>query len=344
MHIPAGATPEGRAVGGHRDRRGGHLRADRLGGARRHRHDRRDHAAGPRAGIGGLREKSVAAHRGRIKHVVIPKANAREVEELPADVREGITFHPVATMDEVLALAFRARPRPAESVVDVVAAGRRFPLRRRTDGGHRRRPADRQTLEFLGGMASAGGWRPESTLPEVAFAGRSNVGKSSLLNTLLRRRAAARVSKTPGRTREINFFRVNSTFILVDLPGYGYARVAKERRAEWRPLIEGYLKSTARLRGLVLLLDARRDPTDDDHAMLSFLADAGTPVLVAITKMDKFGKDAGEERVKAIALALELDGDQVVPVSAHTGMGRDELATAVMELLSSPDEQVNRDA
>ena len=191
-----------------------------------------------------------------------------------------------------------------------------------------------KSLEFLGGMASAGGWRPESTLPEVAFAGRSNVGKSSLLNTLLRRRAAARVSKTPGRTREINFFRVNSTFILVDLPGYGYARIAKEKRAEWRPLIEGYLKSTPNLRGLVLLLDARREPTDDDRAMLSFLADAGTPVLVAITKMDKFGKDAGRERVKAIALSLELDSDQVVPVSAHTGMGRDELATAVMDLVS----------
>ena len=132
-------------------------------------------------------------------------------------------------------------------------------------------------LEFLGGMASAGGWRPESTLPEVAFAGRSNVGKSSLLNALLRRRAAARVSRTPGRTREINFFRINNAFVLVDLPGYGYARIAKSRRAEWRPLIGGYLKSTANLRGLVLLLDARRDPSDDDRAMLAFLADAGTP-------------------------------------------------------------------
>jgi len=188
-------------------------------------------------------------------------------------------------------------------------------------------------LEFLGGMATAGGWRPESTLPEVAFAGRSNVGKSSLLNALLRRRAAARVSKTPGRTREINFFRVNSAFILVDLPGYGYARIAKERRAEWRPLIEAYLKSTANLRGLVLLLDARRDPSDDDRAMLSFLAASGTPVLVAITKMDKFGKDAGLARVNAIASALELESEQVVPVSAQTGQGRDELAAALMELV-----------
>jgi GTP-binding protein len=172
-------------------------------------------------------------------------------------------------------------------------------------------------LEFLGGMASVDGWRPEATLPEVAFAGRSNVGKSSLLNALLGRRGAARVSRTPGRTREINFFRVNDSFVLVDLPGYGYARVAKERRAEWRPLIEGYLRQSPNLRGLVLLLDARRDPSDEDRAMLSFLADSETPVLVAITKMDKFGTDAGRKRIEAIASALELDADQVVPVSAH---------------------------
>jgi GTP-binding protein len=188
-------------------------------------------------------------------------------------------------------------------------------------------------LEFLGGRASAGGWRPESSLPEVAFAGRSNVGKSSLLNVLLKRRGAARVSRTPGRTREINFFRVNDAFVLVDLPGYGYARVAKSRQAEWRPLIEDYLRANPNLRGLVLLLDARRDPTDDDRAMLSFLADRETPVLVAITKMDKFGPDAGRERVDAISSALELDASQVVPVSARTGMGRDDLATALMELI-----------
>jgi GTP-binding protein len=188
-------------------------------------------------------------------------------------------------------------------------------------------------LEFLGGMASAGGWRPESSLPEVAFAGRSNVGKSSLLNLLLRRKSAARVSRTPGRTREINFFRVNDAFMLVDLPGYGYARIAKSRRAEWRPLIEGYLRSSPNLKGLVLLLDSRRDPTDDDRAMLSFLADSETPVLVAVTKMDKFGTEAGRARVAAIAEALDLDVDQVVPVSAHTGLGRDELAAALVALV-----------
>ena len=190
-------------------------------------------------------------------------------------------------------------------------------------------------LEFLGGMASAGGWRPESSLPEIAFAGRSNVGKSSLLNALLRRRSAARVSRTPGRTREINFFRVNDAFMLVDLPGYGYARVAKSRQAEWKPLIDGYLKQSPTLKGLVLLLDSRREPSDDDRAMLDFLAERETPVLVAITKMDKFGNDAGRARVKAIAESLDLDVDQVVPVSARTGLGRDDLAAALMNLLGT---------
>ena len=193
-------------------------------------------------------------------------------------------------------------------------------------------------LRFLGPMATVDGWRPETTLPEVAFAGRSNVGKSSLLNQLVRRKAFARVSRTPGRTREINFFRVNNAFLLVDLPGYGYARVAKEKKAEWRPMIEEYLSRSPHLRGLVLLLDSRRDPSDDDRAMLSLLAERETPVLVAITKMDKFGNDAGRERVQAIAAALDLDTDQVVPVSARTGLGRDDLASAVMELVVTREE------
>ena len=191
-------------------------------------------------------------------------------------------------------------------------------------------------LEFLGGMANAGGWRPDTTLPEVAFAGRSNVGKSSLLNVLVRRRAAARVSRTPGRTREVNFFQVNDDFILVDLPGYGYARVARERRAEWRPLIEGYVRRSPVLRGLVLLLDARREPSPDDRSMLDFLADVGLPTLVAITKMDKYGTAAGADRVAALVSELELDPGQVIPVSATTGMGRDELAEAVVTLARSP--------
>lgn len=185
-------------------------------------------------------------------------------------------------------------------------------------------------------MARAGGWRPPTELPEIAFAGRSNVGKSSLLNRLVRRRAFARVSDTPGRTREVNFFRVNGAFVLVDLPGYGYARVSKARRAEWRPLIEGYLRRSPTLRGLVLLLDARREPTDDDRRMLDLLADLGLPTIVAVTKTDKLPRAKTPARLRALANELALDDDQVIPFSARTGAGRDELAEAVVALLEAP--------
>ena len=190
-------------------------------------------------------------------------------------------------------------------------------------------------LRFLGPMATADGWRPETTLPEVAFAGRSNVGKSSLLNQLVRRKAFARVSRTPGRTREINFFEVNGRFVLADLPGYGYARISKERRAEWRPLIEGYLRRSPSLRGVVLLIDVRRDPTEDDLQMLDFLSEIGTPTIIALTKIDKLSSHAGAVRVRELTAALGLDEDQVIPFSAHTGRGRDELAAALVALVET---------
>jgi GTP-binding protein len=191
-------------------------------------------------------------------------------------------------------------------------------------------------LEFLGGMASPRGWRPEATLPEVAFAGRSNVGKSSLINTLLRRSKAARVSNTPGRTREINFFRINDQFVLVDLPGYGYARISKEKKAEWKPMIEGYLSQSPQLRGIVQLLDVRHDPTKDDLQMLDFLATVGVPTMVVMTKTDKLSKAQAAERVKTISAALGLEDDQVITFSSVTGAGRDELAESLMALVSSP--------
>jgi len=191
-------------------------------------------------------------------------------------------------------------------------------------------------LRFLGPMATVDEWRPEITLPEIAFAGRSNVGKSSLLNRLVRRKAIARVSRTPGRTREINFFEVNGRFVLADLPGYGYARISKERRAEWRPLIEAYLRRSPNLRGVVLLIDARRDPTDDDLQMLDFLSEVGAPTIVAITKVDKLGTSARAARIRLLTAALGLDDDQVIPFSAHTGLGRDELAAAIVSLTEPP--------
>ncbi len=196
-----------------------------------------------------------------------------------------------------------------------------------------------RSLEFLGGMATDGGWRPDAGLPEIAFAGRSNVGKSSLLNRLVRRKAFARVSKTPGRTREINFFKVNGRFILADLPGYGYARISKERKADWRPLIEGYLKRTPTLAGIVQLLDIRHEPSEDDRSMFDFLAEIQVPTIVVLTKADKVTRGAVTGRSDAIARALSLDGDQIIPFSSSTGEGRDELATALAGLIESVSEE-----
>jgi GTP-binding protein len=193
-----------------------------------------------------------------------------------------------------------------------------------------------RSLEFLGGMATPGGWRPDPTLPEIAFAGRSNVGKSSLLNKLIRRRKFARVSNTPGRTREINFFKVNDAFVFVDLPGYGYARISKERRAEWKPLIESYLASSPQLRGIVHLLDVRHDPTKDDQQMLDFLSDLGVPTIVVLTKIDKLTATQRARRLSELSALLGLDADQVVPFSAVTGEGRNELAEAIDALLAQP--------
>ena len=191
-------------------------------------------------------------------------------------------------------------------------------------------------VEFLGGMASVSGWRPESNLPEVAFAGRSNVGKSSLLNRLVRRKRVARVSNTPGRTREINFFRVNGHFVLVDLPGYGYARISKEQRAEWKPLIEGYLHSSRELRGIVQLLDVRHDPTSDDRQMIDFLASLGVPALFALTKIDKLTRAQRERRIAELTEQLGVSMEQVISFSAETGEGRDELAEAIVSLVEQP--------
>jgi GTP-binding protein len=202
-----------------------------------------------------------------------------------------------------------------------------------------------RTVEFVGAVAKPGGPAPGG-LPEVAFSGRSNVGKSSLINRLLgrTRTPVARVSGTPGKTREINFYRVDALtdaddpmeFHLVDLPGYGYARVPLEVRGAWKPLIESYLEGSGDLRGVVQLLDARHGPTADDLRMLAFLSSIEVPTLVVPTKVDKLKPAARAERVARIATDLELDMDQVVPFSAHTGDGREALLLALSGLVSEP--------
>ena len=175
------------------------------------------------------------------------------------------------------------------------------------------------------------GRRPGKRDAAVAEAGR----RLRLAAEFGRRKAFARVSKTPGKTREINFFNVNNQFVLTDLPGYGYARISKERKADWKPLIEGYLKKTAVLAGVVLLLDIRREPSDDDMAMLDFLAEAELPTIIALTKMVKLPRVAAAERVEALRNSLGLEPDQTIPFSSSTGEGRDELAEAMMGLLDA---------
>jgi GTP-binding protein len=222
-----------------------------------------------------------------------------------------------------------AKPKKAKPKAGAIAAAR---VSKITND-----PLVIRDIEFLGGMASPTGWRPpDLTLPEVAFSGRSNVGKSSLLNALVRRKALARVSKTPGKTREINFFRINKQFVLADLPGYGFARVAKTTREVWRPLIEGYLRISAPLRGVVQLIDSRHPPTPDDLLMLEFLAEIGAPTVVVLTKIDKLRPAELKQRIISLTSALGLEEAQVIPFSTVAKVGRDELAEAVVELVAEP--------
>lgn len=203
-----------------------------------------------------------------------------------------------------------------------------------------------RSVEFSGALAAVGGPTPGG-LPEIAFSGRSNVGKSSLINRLLgrTRTPVARVSGTPGKTREINFFHVDAipdqggaslAFHLVDLPGYGYARVPKGVRDSWKPLIEDYLGRSEELRGVIQLVDARRVPTADDLRMLEFLAGLGTPAIVVLTKVDKLKRSERKQQVESIAGTLELEMEQIVPFSAKTGEGRELLLDALEALLAGP--------
>ncbi|ABK46154.1 small GTP-binding protein [Magnetococcus marinus MC-1] len=145
---------------------------------------------------------------------------------------------------------------------------------------------------------------PDDGLPEVAFAGRSNVGKSSLLNKLLNRRQLARVSNTPGRTRELNFFRINQAYYYVDLPGYGYAKVGRGQREVWDRGIGLYFNSRRDLRAVILLLDIRRGMTEQDQAMLDFIFKMGLPVLPVLTKSDKLNANPRREAIKAMRLMV----------------------------------------
>jgi GTP-binding protein len=177
---------------------------------------------------------------------------------------------------------------------------------------------------------------PAGGLPEVAFLGRSNVGKSSLLNRLVARKQLARTSRTPGKTRLIHFYRVDRPgreLILVDLPGYGYAKAAKSERGRWKELVEGYLEGREALRAAVLLQDLRRDASEDETLLLRWLAEREIPALVAFTKIDKLKPVKRAARLRALDSGFTVQADWMVPTSARTGGGIDELWRAIDTLL-----------
>lgn len=189
-------------------------------------------------------------------------------------------------------------------------------------------------MEFAGTVTAPTQPLP-GALPEIAFSGRSNVGKSSLINVLLRRtrKKIAHVSATPGKTRALNFYRVNNRFFLVDLPGFGYARVPEAMQEKWRALIEAYLGRSPRLRGVVHVIDARHRPAATDRALMAYLAELGVPALFVATKMDKLTRGDRPPHLARIAQDLEVDNERVLPFSSRTGEGRPALLAALEALL-----------
>ena len=175
---------------------------------------------------------------------------------------------------------------------------------------------------------------PQSDLPEIVFAGRSNVGKSSMLNKLFNRKNLARVSSVPGKTITINFFRVEDVRI-VDLPGYGYAKVAKGEKRRWAEMMEGYFQSPRNIKLVVQLVDMRHKPSEDDYIMMRFLQDAGLPFVVAATKSDKLNKTQYNERKNALREELAEFGDSltILPFSSEKGEGTEELKKIIEGVL-----------
>lgn len=171
---------------------------------------------------------------------------------------------------------------------------------------------------------------PKDRLPHIAFAGRSNVGKSTMLNRIVGQRKMAKVSGTPGKTRSLNFFLVNERFYLVDLPGYGYAKVAKSVKETWGKLVGDYMESCQDLIGLILLLDCRREPNAEDERLIAWLADKGLPALAVVTKMDKLGRNKGNQKVQEIEKRYQMP---TLPFSSLSGVGRKELARSILDLV-----------
>lgn len=175
---------------------------------------------------------------------------------------------------------------------------------------------------------------PAANVPELAFAGRSNVGKSSLINKLLNRKNLARVSQKPGKTATINFFDIDGAINFVDLPGYGFAKVSKEEKKKWGNIIETYLNSRENLSQVILLVDSRHTPTEDDRTMMGFIRAVCDRAVVIATKCDKLKKSEIEPRIYDIIKTLRLEGDDIIiPFSTVNGMGVEEFWSYVSEII-----------
>lgn len=175
---------------------------------------------------------------------------------------------------------------------------------------------------------------PAGALPEVAFVGRSNVGKSSLLNSLVNRKQLAMTSGNPGKTRLINFFLINESFRFVDLPGYGFARVSKDMKEQWGRLIETYLSQRQELRLVAQLVDMRHEPTADDLAMYQWLIYYNLPTVIVATKADKISRGNRDKHIRQIRSGLGLGAEgPVIPYSAKTGEGKDALWNMIAQYL-----------
>lgn len=178
-------------------------------------------------------------------------------------------------------------------------------------------------LETVCGITSK---LPDNQLPEIAFAGKSNVGKSSLINALMNRKSYARTSATPGKTQTINFYNINEEMYLVDLPGYGYAKVSEQEKIKWGQLIERYLHGSKQLKAVFLLIDIRHAPSANDKIMYHWIVEMGFYPIIIATKLDKIKRSQVQKQIKIVKQGLELiPGTVVIPFSAETKQGRDEI-------------------
>ncbi|MDD5935857.1 MAG: ribosome biogenesis GTP-binding protein YihA/YsxC [Clostridiales bacterium] len=184
-------------------------------------------------------------------------------------------------------------------------------------------------LETVCGITSK---LPENLMEEFAFAGKSNVGKSSLINSLMNRKSFARTSSQPGKTQTINFYRINNVLYFVDLPGYGYAKVSKEMKAKWGMMIERYLKKSKQLKLIFLLVDIRHEPSVNDKDMYQWIVHHGFEPVVIATKLDKINRSQRDKQIKLIRQGLQASAQtRIIPFSAQTKDGRDEIWSCIME-------------